>query len=112
MAVKTTIWDAAEHLDTPEAIAAYLEAAFEDGDPGLIAAAIGDVARARGMADLARETGLSRESLYRTLSGDGNPSFSTILKILQTFGVRLEAKPVVTKASINPRRKNRQVTPV
>ena len=94
MAIKTKAWDVAEHLDTPEAIAAYLEAAFEDGDPALISAAIGDVARARGMTDLARETGLSRESLYRTLSEDGNPSFSTVLKILQTFGVRLEAKPM------------------
>ena len=94
MAVKTKAWDAAEHLDSPEAIAAYLEAAFEDSDPALIAAAIGDVARARGMTDLARETGLSRESLYRALSEDGNPSFATVLKILQTFGVRLEAKPL------------------
>lgn len=92
MAIKTKAWDAAEHLDTPEAIAAYLEAAFEDGDPALITAAIGDVARARGMTELARETGLSRESLYRALSQDGNPSFATVLKILQTFGVRLEAK--------------------
>ena len=96
MAIKTKVWDAAEHLDTPEAIAAYLEAAFEDGDPALIAAAIGDVARARGMTDLARETGLSRESLYRALSEDGNPSFGTVLKILQIFGVRLEAKPLET----------------
>ena len=93
MAVKTTIWDAAEHLDTPEAIAAYLEAAFEDGDPGLIAAAIGDVARARGMADLARETGLSRESLYRTLSGDGNPSFSTISRFFKPLEFAWKPNP-------------------
>jgi probable addiction module antidote protein len=109
MTLKTAVWDAAEHLDTPEAIAAYLEAAFDDGDPALIAAVIGDVARARGMADLARETGLSRESLYRTLSGDGNPSFGTVLKILQTFGVRLEAKPVEAKVAAKSRRKSRQV---
>jgi probable addiction module antidote protein len=96
MAVKTKAWDVTEHLDTPEAIAAYLEAAFEDGDPALISAAIGDVARARGMTELARETGLSRESLYRALSENGNPSFSTVLKILQRFGLRLEAKPMET----------------
>jgi probable addiction module antidote protein len=98
MASKTKAWDVTEHLDTPEAIAAYLEAAFEDGDPSLISAAIGDVARARGMTELARETGLSRESLYRALSEEGNPSFSTVLKILQTFGIRLEAKPMETAA--------------
>jgi probable addiction module antidote protein len=93
MALKTHAWDVAEHLDTPEAIVAYLVAAFEDGDPKLVTAAIGDVARARGMTDLSRETGLSRESLYRGLSEDGNPAFSTVLKVLHAFGVRLEAKP-------------------
>lgn len=89
MAIKTYYWDVAEHLDTPEAISEYLIAAFEDGDPGLIAAAIGDVARAQGMTDLAAKTGLARESLYRSLSADGNPSFSTITKVLQAFGVHL-----------------------
>jgi probable addiction module antidote protein len=93
MTLKTRAWDAAEHLDTPEAIAAYLEAAFEDGDPKLISAALGDVARANSMTSLARETGLSRESLYRALSGDGNPEFSTVLKVLHALGVRLEARP-------------------
>jgi probable addiction module antidote protein len=94
MALKTRAWDASEHLDSPEAIAAYVEAAFEDGDPQVIAAALGDVARARGMTELARETGLSRESLYRALSSEGHPEFSTVLKVLNAFGVRLEAKPV------------------
>ena len=98
MAIKTKAWDVAEHLDTPEAIAAYLEAAFDDGDPALISAVIGDVARAYGMTQLARETGLSRESLYRALSEGGNPSFSTVLKILRIFGVRLEARPMETAA--------------
>ncbi len=92
MAVKTKAWDAADHLDGPAAIAAYLEAAFEDGDPQLIAAAIGDVARARGMKALSEETGLSRESLYRALSEDGNPGLGTVIKVLRAFGVRLEAK--------------------
>ena len=94
MSLKTRPWDASEHLDSAEAIAAYLEAAFEGGDPQLISAALGDVARARGMTELSRETGLSRESLYRALSADGHPEFSTVLKVLNAFGVRLEAKPV------------------
>ena len=89
----TRTWDAAEYLDTPEAIAAYHVAAFDDGDPKLIAAAIGDVARAKGMTELSRETGLSRESLYKSLSEEGNPAFSTVLQVLHVLGVRLEAKP-------------------
>ena len=91
MALKTYTWDAAEHLDTAEAIVAYLDAAFEDGDPKLITAVIGDVARARGMTELSRETGLSRESLYRGLSEDGNPAFSTVVKVLHAFGIRLRS---------------------
>jgi probable addiction module antidote protein len=94
MAVKTRPWDVAEHLDTPEDIAAYLAAALEEGDPKLIVAALGDVARVKGMADLARDTGLSRESLYRSLSLDGNPEFATVLRILTALGLRLEARPV------------------
>jgi probable addiction module antidote protein len=97
MAVKTRPWDAAEHLDTPEDIAAYLGAALEEGDPQLIVAALGDVARARGMAELARETGLSRESLYRSLSLEGNPEFATVVRILQALGLRLEARPVTPR---------------
>jgi probable addiction module antidote protein len=93
MTLKTTIWDAAEQLDTPEAIAAYLEAMFEDGDPAMITHAIGTVARAKGMTELAREIGVSRETLYRSLSEDGNPAFSTVLKIFRSFGLRLEVKP-------------------
>jgi probable addiction module antidote protein len=92
MAVKTRHWDAAEHLSTPEDVAAYLGAALEDGDPKLIVAALGDVARARGMADLARDAGLSRESLYRSLSVDGNPEFTTVMRVLKALGIRLEAR--------------------
>lgn len=94
MAAKTTVWDAADALDTPERIALYLEAAFEDGDPQLIAAAIGDAARAHGMTQLAKETGLTREALYRTLSEQGNPEFATVLKVLLALGVKLS--PTVT----------------
>jgi len=93
MATKTRLWDAAEHLDTPEAVAAYLDAALDDGDPKLITAALGDIARARGMTELARQTGLSRESLYRALSAEGNPEFSTIFKVIRALGLELEAKP-------------------
>ena len=88
---KTKRWDAAEHLETEEDMAAYLEAALEDGDPALIAAALGDIARAKGMSQIARETGLGRESLYKALSPDGNPEFSTVLKVVRALGLRLRA---------------------
>lgn len=94
MTIQTKPWDPAEHLGSPEAIAEYLSAAFEDGDPKLIAAALGDVARARGMADVARSAGLSRESLYRALSENGNPSFATVLAVTKALGVSLSARTV------------------
>ncbi len=92
--IKTRVWDAAEHLNSPDEIAGYLSAALEDGDPQLIAAAVGDVARAHGMSQLAKETGLSREALYRALSPQGNPELNTILKVLRAMGVQLDAKPM------------------
>jgi probable addiction module antidote protein len=88
---KTRPWDAAEHLKTEDDMAAYLEAALEDGDPTLIAAALGDIARAKGMSQIARETGLGRESLYKALSPGGNPEFSTVLKVVRALGLRLHA---------------------
>ena len=88
---KTKRWDPAEHLETEEDMAAYLEAALEDGDPALVAAALGDIARAKGMSQIARETGLGRESLYKALSPDGNPEFSTIMKVVRALGLRLHA---------------------
>ena len=87
----TKPWDAAEHLETKEDIALYLEAAFEDGDPALIAAALGDAARAKGMTKVAAEAGLGRESLYKALSPKGNPEFATILKVIRALGLRLRA---------------------
>ena len=72
-------------------MAAYLEAALEDGDPVLVAAALGDIARAKGMTQIARETGLGRESLYKALSAEGNPEFATVLKVLRSLGLRLHA---------------------
>ena len=76
-AKKAAAYDAAEFLDTDEDIVAYLNAALEDGDPSLVSAALGDVARARGMTQLARETGITRDGLYKALSPSGNPSFAT-----------------------------------
>lgn len=87
-------WDPAEHLETEEDMAIYLEAALEDGEPSLIAAALGDIARARGMTQLARDTGLGRESLYKALSPNGNPEFSTIMKVVQALGIQLHASPM------------------
>lgn len=92
--VPTTPYDSAALLETPQDIAAYLEAAMEDGDPRVIAAALGNIARARGMTELAREAGLGRESLYKALSPDGNPEFSTILKVVRALGLRLHAEAV------------------
>jgi probable addiction module antidote protein len=88
--LKTFPWDAAEHLETKEDIAAYLEVALEDGDPALIVAALGDIARSKGMTQIARETGLGRESLYKALSTEGNPEFTTVLKVLKALGLRLQ----------------------
>ena len=89
----TTLWDPAEHLESEEDMAAYLEAALEEGDPNLIAAALGDIARAKGMTQVAREAGLGRESLYKALSPAGNPAFGTILKVVAALGLQLHASP-------------------
>ena len=86
---KTSKWDAASALDTPERIALYLEEVFADGDPQLILTAIGDVACVHGMTQLAQEIGLTREALYGALSEQGNPEFSTVLKVLGALGIRL-----------------------
>ena len=89
MSIKTTKYETADYLDGPEAIEAYLEAAFETNDAALIAAALGDVAKAEGMKRIADQSGLSRESLYRALSANGNPKLDTILKVLSAVGVTL-----------------------
>ena len=87
-------WDSAEHLKTEEDIAAYLDACFEEAgdDAAFIARALGTVARARGMTRLAHDAGMGRESLYKALSGEGNPSFATILKVAKALGVRIRAE--------------------
>ncbi len=93
------IWDPAEHLQSDEDMAAYLEAALEEGDASLFAAALGDIARAKGMSQLARETGLGRESLYKALSPTGNPEFATILRVVSALGLQLHATPVAAKGA-------------
>jgi probable addiction module antidote protein len=89
MPLETTLWDPSEHLDSDEAVVAYLEAAFEDGDPKLIAAVLGDVAKSRGMTEIAKKAGVSRESLYRALNKGGNPEFATILKVVRALGLTI-----------------------
>jgi probable addiction module antidote protein len=88
-------WDAADYLKSEEDMAAYLQACIEEApdDPALIAAALGDVARARGMVQLAKETGLTREGLYKALSKDGNPNFGTVLKVLHALGLKITLQP-------------------
>lgn len=90
----TQPWDAADHLKTEEDMVAYLDAALEEFDLGLIAAALGDIARAKGMTNVAADAGLGRESLYKSLSVEGNPAFDTVLKVTRALGIRLRATPL------------------
>lgn len=92
-AIKLKKWDSAEHLKTEEDMALYLEACLAEAgdDAAFIARALGNIARARGMTQLARDTGMGRESLYKALSGEGNPSFATILKVMRALGLELHA---------------------
>lgn len=93
-AEKFTKWDPAEHLKTEEDMAAYLDACIEEAgdDPTFITAALGDIARARGMSQLAKDTGLTREGLYKALNKDGNPSLGTVLKVVRALGLRFRAE--------------------
>lgn len=90
--IKTRPWDVVEHLETEEDVAAYLEAVLDDGDPTLVSAALGDIARAKGMTEIAREAGLGRESLYKALAPEGNPEFATVMKVLRALGLSLHVK--------------------
>jgi probable addiction module antidote protein len=98
----TTRYDVAEHLRTPEEMAAYFEACLEEanGDAALIAKALGDIARAKGMSQVARDAGLSRESLYKALSGERSPNFDTILKVVAALGLKLHAKAAPVSNSV------------
>jgi probable addiction module antidote protein len=87
--LKTTRWDSADYLKTPSDIAEYLDAVLEDGDPALVAHALGVVARAKGMGVIAAKSGLGRESLYKALSENGNPELATFLKVIKALGLKL-----------------------
>ncbi len=93
---KTTRYDVTEHLHNPREMAEYLQACIEesDGDAAFIAKALGDIARAKGMAQVARDAGLSRESLYKALSGDRSPGFDTVLKVMAALGVKMHVEAV------------------
>ena len=90
---KTRPYDASEYLESAEDMAAYLEAALENGEPAAVVKALGTIARARGMSQIARDTGLGRESLYKALSPEGNPEFATVLKVVRALGLKLHAEP-------------------
>ncbi len=112
MAKKETFtrWDAAEYLKTEEDMALYLDAMIEEsnGDPRMIAVALGDIAKARGMTQIAKDTGLARENLYKALSADGNPEFSTVMKVITALGIKLRA---TSSATVKPRRAPRKKSP-
>ena len=91
--IKTRPFDPAKYLTTPEAIAAYLEDAFESADATIIADALGVVARASGMSKVAKASGLGRESLYKALSADGNPELATVVKVMRALGLKLAVEP-------------------
>jgi len=97
----TAVWDPAEHLETEEDLAAYLEAALEERDPALIATVLGDIARAKGMTQVARDAGLGRESLYKALSPNGDPEFATIMKVVSALGLQLHAAPAGAKNAVS-----------
>ncbi|MFC1582735.1 addiction module antidote protein [Planctomycetota bacterium] len=99
MVKATANYDVSEHLRTPEEMAAYLEACLEeaDGDAAFIAKTLGDIARAKGMTQVARDAGLSRESLYKALSGERSPNFETILKVMDALGLKLHAEAAASK---------------
>ncbi len=106
--IASTRFDAAEYLDTIERQAAYITAALETGDPEFVRDAIGIVARARGMAALAKDADLNRESLYKALGASGNPEFGTMMRVLKALGLTLSARPVQAKKR-TPRPKGRRV---
>lgn len=96
--LKTVPFDPAEYLTTPRALAIYMSEALETGDPAYVTHALGVVARARGMAEIARQAGLGRESLYKALREGGNPEFATVIKVMQALGLSMTAKPTASKS--------------
>jgi probable addiction module antidote protein len=94
--MEVTDWDMADHINSKEEVIAYLEAALEENDMELLLSTLGDIARSKGMTQIANDLNLSRESLYRSLFPDGNPSFSTVMKVLDTLGFQLSLKQKAT----------------
>lgn len=94
MTIKTKPFDAADYLDNDETIAEYLNLALEDANPEMLLLAIGNIARARGMAQVAQDSGLGRESLYKALSDGAKPRYDTVLKVMRALGVKLHAEPI------------------
>lgn len=105
MALKTTPFDAAEYLTTPEAIAAYLNDAIANGGPEELVAALGTVARVKGMTVIAQDTGLGRESLYKALSRSSNPAFATINRVIASLGLKMAVEPAKRPARTQSRRR-------
>ena len=97
--IKIRPFDVSNYLNNEADIATYLQAAIEDGDPALLAAALGDIAKARGMTQLARDTGLSRESLYKSLSGERAPNSDTLFKVIHAMGFKLSVEPLSTSST-------------
>ena len=93
MAVEVSDWDVTEYLDSPEMIAAYLQAVMEENDPKLFQAAVGDVARAKGATAIAQEAGISRDTLYKSFSENGDPRLSTLISVLQILGLQFSIEP-------------------
>jgi probable addiction module antidote protein len=93
MKLETSPWEPTDNLNSAEAERAYLEAAFEDGDTALIAAVIGEIARARGMAQIAREAGISREAMYKAFRREGNPTLETLAGVMKAMGMKLAVRP-------------------
>ena len=89
---KTTVWDMADHINTKEDVLNYLEAALEENDTEFFFSVLGDIARSKGMAQIAKDLNLARESLYRSLAQDGNPSFNTVSKVLNNLGFQLSIR--------------------
>lgn len=99
MAIETKLWDAADYLDDAETIAAYLDATLEDCDAQLLAHALGSIARSKGMTEIAKKTGVTREGLYKALSADGDPKLSTFIAVLKSLGLRFTVKPIEQRAA-------------
>ena len=102
--LKTRRWDPVRHLRDEEDMVAYLQAALEDGTPGLVTAVLGDIARARGMTAVARRAGLGRESLYKALAPEGNPEFATVLRVVEALGLRFEVAAASRGNALSARR--------